>query len=105
MTFRPDRSSGSRVRSTGACARSCPTSPRSSSTPPRGAEHRRAPAVGRPSYSRAVAFEEVGDPAETRGEREFDYDRTVAISDGVFAIALTLLILNVEPPTTHGGFW
>ncbi len=51
-----------------------------------------------------MAFEDVGDPAETRGEREFDYDRTVAISDGVFAIALTLLILNVQPPTTHGGF-
>src|SRR5436853_4262235 len=30
---------------------------------------------------------------ETAGE--FDYDRTVALSDGVFAIALTLLVLNV----------
>jgi uncharacterized membrane protein len=52
-----------------------------------------------------VALEEVGSLAETPGEREFDYDRTVALSDGVFAIALTLLILNVDQPTTHGGFW
>jgi TMEM175 potassium channel family protein len=52
-----------------------------------------------------VAFEDVGDATETRGEREFDYDRTVAISDGVFAIALTLLILNVNDRITHGGFW
>jgi TMEM175 potassium channel family protein len=51
-----------------------------------------------------VAFEEVGDPAETRSEREFDYDRTVALSDGVFAIALTLLILNVNERAIHGGF-
>src|SRR4051794_18562753 len=40
-------------------------------------------------------------PTETRTEREFDYDRTVALSDGVFAIALTLLILNVANP--EGG--
>ena len=32
--------------------------------------------------------------AETK--REFDYDRTVALSDGVFAIALTLLVLSIE---------
>jgi len=51
-----------------------------------------------------VAFEDVGGPAETRGEREFDYDRTVALSDGVFAIALTLLILNVNDRAIHGGF-
>jgi uncharacterized membrane protein len=40
-------------------------------------------------------------PSETPTEREFDYDRTVALSDGVFAIALTLLILNVANP--EGG--
>ena len=40
-------------------------------------------------------------PTETPTEREFDYDRTVALSDGVFAIALTLLILNVANP--EGG--
>ncbi len=36
---------------------------------------------------------------ETVEEREFDYSRTVALSDGVFAIALTLLVLNITVPT------
>ncbi len=40
----------------------------------------------------AVAEEE---PAE---ERTFDCARTVALSDGVFAIALTLLVLNISVP-------
>ena len=40
----------------------------------------------------AVAEEE---PAE---ERAFDYARTVALSDGVFAIGLTLLVLNISVP-------
>jgi uncharacterized membrane protein len=31
-------------------------------------------------------------------ERRFDYARTVALSDGVFAIALTLLVLNITAP-------
>jgi uncharacterized membrane protein len=35
--------------------------------------------------------------------REFDYDRTVALSDGVFAIALTLLVLTISFPDLHGG--
>jgi uncharacterized membrane protein len=41
---------------------------------------------------RAVAVQ------ETKAEREFDYDRTVALSDGVFAIALTLLVLSIDAP-------
>lgn len=40
---------------------------------------------------------------ETRAEREFDYDRTVALSDGVFAIALTLLVLSIEAPEPGPG--
>ena len=52
-----------------------------------------------------MSVEDIGDPGESPSEHEFDYDRTVAISDGVFAIALTLLILNVGQPTTRGGFW
>ena len=36
---------------------------------------------------------------ETLEERAFDYARTVALSDGVFAIALTLLVLNIAVPS------
>ncbi|MCD6016687.1 MAG: hypothetical protein K0R41_151 [Geminicoccaceae bacterium] len=35
----------------------------------------------------------------------FDYDRTVALSDGVFAIALTLLVLNIPQPGADGDLW
>lgn len=35
---------------------------------------------------------------EAPEERAFDYARTVALSDGVFAIALTLLVLNIGVP-------
>ena len=36
-------------------------------------------------------------------ERWFDYSRTVALSDGVFAIALTLLVLNLSAPVLEPG--
>ncbi len=38
------------------------------------------------------------------GRPGFDYNRTVALSDGVFAIALTLLVLNIGLPSVpaHG---
>lgn len=36
-------------------------------------------------------------------ERGFDYARTVALSDGVFAIALTLLVLNISFPELASG--
>jgi len=45
-----------------------------------------------------VAAEETFSESETPGERAFDYDRTVALSDGVFAIALTLLVLSLTVP-------
>lgn len=35
---------------------------------------------------------------ESPEERAFDYARTVALSDGVFSIALTLLVLNIGLP-------
>jgi TMEM175 potassium channel family protein len=35
---------------------------------------------------------------ETLEERAFDYSRTVALSDGVFAIAMTLLVLQITVP-------
>ncbi len=35
---------------------------------------------------------------ETLEERAFDYARTVALSDGVFAIAMTLLVLQISVP-------
>jgi uncharacterized membrane protein len=40
------------------------------------------------------------EPPEERG---FDYARTVALSDGVFAIALTLLVLNISFPSLAPG--
>jgi uncharacterized membrane protein len=36
-------------------------------------------------------------------ERAFDYARTVALSDGVFAIGLTLLVLNITVPSLASG--
>jgi uncharacterized membrane protein len=45
----------------------------------------------------------AGSAAEDPAERRFDYDRTVALSDGVFAIALTLLVLNVSAPSLGPG--
>jgi uncharacterized membrane protein len=36
-------------------------------------------------------------------ERAFDYARTVALSDGVFAIALTLLVLTLTTPVLFPG--
>jgi uncharacterized membrane protein len=44
-----------------------------------------------------------GSAGEDPGERRFDYDRTVALSDGVFAIALTLLVLNIGVPPLGAG--
>ena len=41
--------------------------------------------------------------SEAPSERRFDYDRTVALSDGVFAIALTLLVLNIGAPELGVG--
>jgi TMEM175 potassium channel family protein len=40
----------------------------------------------------------AGPSPEAPQELAFDYDRTVALSDGVFAIALTLLVLNITVP-------
>jgi uncharacterized membrane protein len=42
---------------------------------------------------------------ESTRDREFDYDRTVALSDGVFAIALTLLVLNIPQPPGNEDLW
>ncbi len=41
--------------------------------------------------------------AESPQERAFDYSRTVALSDGVFSIALTLLVLNIGVPVLAAG--
>lgn len=40
---------------------------------------------------------------EAPDERAFDYARTVALSDGVFAIALTLLVLTISVPMLASG--
>jgi uncharacterized membrane protein len=47
--------------------------------------------------------DDAGLPEESPEERGFDYDRTVALSDGVFAIALTLLVLGISFPELASG--
>ncbi len=46
-------------------------------------------------------------PRQARGGRglAFDYDRTVALSDGVFAIALTLLVLTIPEIESGDDLW
>jgi uncharacterized membrane protein len=50
-----------------------------------------------------MADEETFTEKESARERAFDYDRTVALSDGVFAIALTLLVLSLTIPVLRPG--
>jgi uncharacterized membrane protein len=52
----------------------------------------------------SAATEPTRPAVATRGD-VFDYDRTVALSDGVFAIALTLLVLNIPIPSGDGDLW
>ncbi len=50
-----------------------------------------------------MASEDTFGANESAPERAFDYDRTVALSDGVFAIALTLLVLSLTTPILKAG--
>ena len=74
-----------------------------------GRNHRWAPRRLRPRLLRLlpvtasvdttrVVEDLVSTEDEPPEERLFDYARPVALSDGVFAIALTLLVLNITVP-------
>jgi uncharacterized membrane protein len=45
----------------------------------------------------------VADERKAGAERWFELDRLVGYSDGVFAIAMTLLVLTLEAPHIEGG--
>jgi uncharacterized membrane protein len=48
----------------------------------------------------------MSEPGPSQSEEEFDLARSNALSDGVFAIALTLLVLQIElPPGAAGDLW
>src|SRR5205807_8455963 len=61
--------------------------------------HPRKTPPDRPGDTSPVAEDLGFAQDETLEERAFDYSRTVALSDGVFAIALTLLVLNITVPS------
>ena len=64
----------------------------------RSREHAGKPTGGDPILA-GVAEANGFDVDESPEEQAFDYARTVALSDGVFAIALTLLVLNITVPS------
>ncbi len=50
-----------------------------------------------------AGFGEEGAAAAVEGEQRYELDRLLALSDGVFAFALTLLVVQLVIPDLHGS--
>ncbi len=99
-------------------SRAAPPKPRAAATPPRARSaatwrsrltapsYHAGPAVPGRGYAAAVVATEPPSRHAAGGRRlAFDYDRTVALSDGVFAIALTLLVLTIPEIESPDDLW